>query len=280
VLAPIGTLTQAARRIEGGDYEHPVALDTADEFGQLGRVVDSMMGSVRSSLRSTQAQLAESQIDLRQVAARLNDVREQERSRMARDVHDQIGQALTAFKMDVAEVRRRLDRADYAGAGARLDEMSTLVDASIDETRRLASELHPPALDEAGAIDAMRGYVLDYSRRTGIASAFDAAVAAGAPPLPKDRGTALFRILQEALTNVARHAEAKYVDVRLTVARDDVTLVVRDDGRGIPPAEQRARGLGVVGMRDRALLFGGDVSIAGGPAGTTVTARLPLAEHR
>jgi signal transduction histidine kinase len=135
----------------------------------------------------------------------------------------------------------------------------------------------------------MRGYVLDYSRRTGIAATFDVDVAAGAPPLPKDRGTALFRILQEALTNVVRHAEAKHVDVRLTNTRAEAVLVVRDDGRGLPPAEQRGRGLGVVGMRDRALLFGGDVSVAGesggqGPpdkhsTGTTVTARLPPMEH-
>ena len=278
VLAPIGTLTHAAQRIEHGDFEQPVALDTADEFGQLGRVVNTMMGSVRSSLHSTQARLAESQIDLRQVAARLNNVREQERSRLARDVHDQLGQALTAFKMDVAEVRRRLGRDDYSGAGARLEEVSCRIDAAIDETRRLASELHPPALDDVGVIDAMRGYLLDYSRRTGIAGTFDADVAPAAPPLPKDHGTALFRILQEGLTNVVRHAEATHVDVRLTVTRDEVALVVRDDGRGIPPAGQRARGLGVVGMRDRALLFGGDVSIAGEPTGTTVTARLPLAE--
>jgi methyl-accepting chemotaxis protein len=138
VLAPIGTLTQAARRIERGDYDHPVALDTADELGQLGRVVDTMMGSVRASLHTTQARLAESQIDLRQVAERLNTVREQERSRLARDVHDQIGQALTAFKMDVAEVRRRLGRADYAACRA-VDEMSALA------TRR---SRHAPARDQ------------------------------------------------------------------------------------------------------------------------------------
>jgi signal transduction histidine kinase len=280
VLVPIRTLTDAARRIDRGDFDRPVDLATNDELGHLARVVDTMMRSIRTSLEEARLRLAESQVDLRQVAARLNDVREHERARLARDVHDRIGQALTALRMDVAEVRRRVDRSDSVGAEARLDEMSTLIDESIDESRRIASELRLAAMDDVGPIEAMRGYVMDYSRRSGIPIRFDARVAAGGPPLSNDRAAALFRILQEALTNVVRHAEAHNVDVRLTIAIGEVSLVVRDDGRGVPAPEHRRHGLGLVGMRDRALLFGGDVVIAAGPGGgTTVTASLPLTER-
>jgi len=276
VLTPIQSLTEAARRAERGDFGSSVEVRGADEMGELGRAMNRMMQSVGGSLTQTQARLAASQVDLHQVSARLNTAREHERARLARDVHDHLGQSLTALKMDVTEVRRRLHRGDRAGIETRLAEMDSLIDASLGETRRLAFELRPPILDEVSIDEAMRGYVLDFARRSGIRSRFDARRAADGPDVAADRASALFRILQEALTNVARHAAAQRVDVQLIVDHEDVMLMVSDDGRGIDSAVRHV-GLGLTNMRDRALLLGGDVSVESGPdAGTTVVARVPV----
>lgn len=276
ILSPISRLTAAARRIEAGNLEQPLEVTSDDELGQLARVVNTMMTSVRASLLRTRQQLADSQTGLRDVAARLNHVRERERAQMAGDIHDHLGQALTTFKLDIAEVRRRLAVGNHAGADARLKEMVALADGAIDDTRRLAAELRPTAIDEVGAVEAMRGYLFDYSRRTGIDCEFNASV-----PDPSRLSTnyalALFRILQEALTNITRHAHARHVSVFLEMTDCDIVLTVHDDGSGIGAPGDR-RGFGLVNMRDRALLFGGDVAVKSGrQGGTTIEARLPMA---
>jgi signal transduction histidine kinase len=196
---------------------------------------------------------------------------------MARDIHDNLGQALTALKMDVAEIRRRLDAGESASIRERLTEMSALIDTSVDDVRRVAAELRPVVLDDLGFVGAIRAYLIDVERRAAIRCVLW--TPSGDVPIAGDRATALFRILQEALTNVVRHAEATRVDVSLTVEDGRVRLVVRDNGRGVPAAAVTdPRSLGLLGMRDRAVLIGGDVSVCGGPgAGTTVTVELPLA---
>jgi signal transduction histidine kinase len=137
-------------------------------------------------------------------------------------------------------------------------------------------ELRPVLLDELGLLAAIRAYLQEVERRAGLRCVLTTEVSD--LQMADDRATALFRILQEALTNAVRHATARRVDVSLTADTDIVQLTVRDDGRGIPPMAQRdPKALGLVGMRDRALLFGGDVTVTGSPGlGTTVIARLPL----
>lgn len=228
------------------------------------------------SLRESDTRLRESLEQLHTVSIRLNQIKEQERARIARDIHDHFGQALTALKMDLTEIRRRIKAGDFNAVEERLTEMSLLIDESIDDVRRVAAQLGPVLLDDLGLVDAMQAYLDDVSRRTGVKCIFSTNVSA--VEIANDRAVTLFRILQEAVTNVARHADARRVEVSLHGPPELLTLIVHDDGRGIPPVTERNPGaLGLVGMRDRALLLGGDVSVTGGPGvGTTVKAWLPL----
>jgi signal transduction histidine kinase len=228
--------------------------------------------------KEAEDKLRQSMVELHAVSTRLNEIREQERARMARDIHDHLGQSLTALKMDVAEVRRRLKAADADAVEERLTEMSVLIDESVNDIRRVAAELRPPILDGLGVVAAIRAYLQDFSRRVNVPCVLTTDLFE--VTLADDRAIALFRILQEALTNVVRHAAAGRIDVALRADSAMVHLTVHDDGRGIPAEETRdPRALGLVGMRDRARLFGGDVAVSGRPGkGTTVTAFVPLAE--
>ena len=227
------------------------------------------------ALSASEAELRQSMADLRSLSTRLNDVREEERARIARDVHDHLGQTLTVLKMDVAEVRRRARAGAIAAVEERLTEMSTLIDEAVDDVRRVAAELRPLLLDEFDLADAIRFYLDEIGRRAGLQYEL---TAPDVVELPRERANAVFRILQEALTNVTRHAQATRVRVTLHVEGDAARLVVEDDGRGMPEAHLRRPGaLGIIGMRDRARLYGGDVVVEGSAArGTTVTAHLPL----
>ncbi|MDP3717519.1 MAG: PAS domain S-box protein [Acidobacteriota bacterium] len=232
-----------------------------------------------AALRTSEARLRESLSELHDVSTRLNDAREQEHARMARDIHDHLGQALTALKLDVAEVKRRLKAGDQKAVGDRLDEMAGLIDGAVNDVRRVAAELRPVVLDDLGFVMAIKAYLLDVERRSGLQCVLTTELVD--LPIATDRATALFRILQEALTNVIRHAGARRVHVALSANDDSARLVIHDDGCGIPAAERRnPRAIGLVGMRDRARLFGGSVTVAGGPGeGTTVVAALPLVEY-
>lgn len=232
-----------------------------------------------SALRISEARLRESIHELHHVSTRLNDVREEERARMARDIHDHLGQALTALKLDVAEVRRRVKSGDAAAVDERLTEMAALIDSSVNDVRRVAAELRPVVLDDLGFVGAITAYLDDVERRSGLQCRLHTNLSELA--IATDRATALFRILQEAFTNVIRHAAARRVDVALAADGNLVRLVIHDDGKGIGAAESvNPRAIGLVGMRDRARLFGGGVVVTGGPGeGTTVTAQLPLVEE-
>lgn len=279
--AVIGTFNLYATEPSAFDAEemrllNQLARDIA--FGLELHEREHERGRIDAALRDSETSLRRSMADLQAVSARLNQAREQERVKMARDIHDHLGQALTVLKMDVAEVRRRLDAGDNAMVGERLTQMSSLLDTSMEDVRRVAAELRPVVLDDLGFVAAIRAYLIDIERRAHVRCAFHTALTDLA--IADDRATALFRILQEALTNVIRHADARRVDVRLTVEAGVVRLAVHDDGRGITAAAAgNPRALGIVGMGDRARLFGGDVAVFGGPdEGTTVTVELPLAE--
>jgi signal transduction histidine kinase len=234
---------------------------------------------VDAELRASARQLRRSQAELRGLAARLEEVREEESARIARQVHDEIGQTLSALQIDVDWLKRRLAAAspptDAEQAG-KLRSMTDLLDGAMDAVHRITSELRPVVLDELGLEAAIEWYVGELARRTGIACQVRSTL--GGAVLDRRRSTALFRILQEALTNVARHAAATHVDVRLGTADGRVVLEVTDDGRGIPEDRIDDSGsLGILGMRERARALGGELDIhrnAGG--GTAVVATVPL----
>jgi signal transduction histidine kinase len=212
--------------------------------------------------------------ELRALAARLQSVREDERTRVARELHDVLGQALTGIKMDVAALIRDLPP-NEPHVTKRADSILKLADETIHSVRRLANELRPGILDDLGLVAAVEWATEGFQARTGITcrvSLPDADV-----EIDAERSTALFRILQEALTNIARHANATDAEVRLTRETSGLSLEIRDNGVGLEEAELRsANSLGLLGMRERALLLGGQLTIQSASGrGTTVSVRIP-----
>ena len=228
-----------------------------------------------TELRLADEQLRLSQQKLRNLTAYQLEVREEERARIAREIHDVLGQTLTALKLDVSSLREMVARREPSADG-RLQEIAGLLDTAIKDVRRLASELRPVVLDQLGLPAAVEWLSGDFQRRTGI----DCRVRSSLPDttLPADVSTGLFRILQEALTNVARHSGANRVEVTLQQASRIVYLEVTDNGKGLPEAAHAGQGsLGILGMRERALLLGGFIELKGETGkGTKLTAWVPL----
>jgi PAS domain S-box-containing protein len=220
-------------------------------------------------------QLRRSRGQLRALAARLQSVREEERARIAREVHDELGQVLTGLKFDLASLARALP-ADSKALRERTRGMLSLVDSTIQTVHRIFTELRPSVLDELGLVAAIEWQGQEFQRRTGIECQISTELTDLS--LDGETSTAFFRICQESLTNVARHAEATRVTVRLSAEGDHLMLSVEDNGRGITEQERtRATSLGLLSMQERALLLGGQLTIEGRPgAGTTVTVRTPL----
>src|SRR5262249_45434804 len=195
------------------------------------------------------------------------------------ELHDQVGQSLTALKLEVGGLRAQLDGGGNDESRARLRAMEALIDATLDSTRRISAALRPAILDDLGLPAAIRWQARGFSQRTGIACETelpdDGAVVA--PPT----ALALFRILQEALTNVARHAHARRVRIGLRLDDGFAVLTVADDGVGIAAdALGRPTSLGLLGMRERALALAGEVAVTGEAGqGTTVTVRVPAASR-
>ncbi len=212
---------------------------------------------------------------LRALAARLDAIREEERRVIAREIHDQIGQALTSLKLDVGWLRSQLD----GGGGAAVDEraraMEALVDQTIETTRRVSAMLRPAILDDLGLAAAIRWQVREFQQRAGVDCALD--LPADGPAVAPAIGLSLFRIVQEALTNIARHAQARHVRIGLAIDSESTVLTVSDDGRGVTAEElERPTSLGIVGIRERTLAVGGKVTITGSAEqGTTLTVRVP-----
>lgn len=244
----------------------------------LGRLAPSMRRAIRGARERRErerfeSELRRSHVQLRALTNHLQTVREEERTRIAREVHDDLGQALTALKLDLASLGRKLGRAP--GFGRRVSDMLAHVDATIATVRMIATELRPGVLDNLGMVAAVEWQAADFQRRTGV----PCVVTVEVPELrlAPDLETVCFRIFQEALTNIIRHAQATQVTVRLTRSEGFLILVVRDNGRGITENEANPRSIGLLGMKERASQVGGDVFIAGLPGhGTTVTLRLPL----
>lgn len=212
---------------------------------------------------------------LRALAARLQLVREEERTNVAREIHDELGQACTAIKMDLALIGRRATKRQTQLQTKVLSAMQ-LADNMISSLRRIASELRPGTLDDLGLTAALEWQAQEFQSRTGV----ECNVILPHEPLTLDpeRSTAIFRIFQESLTNVARHAQATRVVARLDAKADALILEVRDNGKGFNAQESRARrSLGLVGMQERALLLNGELNVEGVPGvGTTMTLRIPL----
>jgi PAS domain S-box-containing protein len=220
--------------------------------------------------------LARSRAQLRDFAGQLRSARETERTHIAREIHDELGQALTALKMDLFSLKHTVPAPLRDPLLVKTDQMAKLIDEMVDKVRTLATELRPAVLDSLGLSAAVEWAVQQFARRTRIEGALD--LPAEPLQLDADRSTDLFRILQEALTNVARHAHASRVDVHLRATPGEVVLEVHDNGRGITESEtENVRSFGLLGMRERTLPWGGELCVRVAPhGGTSVIACIPL----
>jgi signal transduction histidine kinase len=231
---------------------------------QAAREVERLLNNILTWQRSFE--------QVRALAARVQSTREEERTKVAREIHDELGQALTAIKIEFASLLRDLPE---GLAAPRSQSILKLLDQTIQSVQRIGTELRPGILDDMGLVAALEWAAEDFETRTGTkcqVSLPDVDIA-----LDPERATALFRIFQETLTNVARHADATQVDVRLGKENGNMILEVRDNGKGIDDEQLSARtSLGILGMRERVLLLGGTLTISGSSGkGTTVRVLIP-----
>lgn len=225
--------------------------------------------------RQAEEQLRRSHQQLRELSASLQAVREEERTRIARELHDELGQQLTGLKMDLSWMASKL-REDQTNLADKINGMKRLVDATVGSVRRIASELRPLMLDDLGLVPAVEWLVTEFSRKTGIEVNLD--FETRDLPLGDSVATSVFRILQESLTNVVRHAEATQVRVSLAYASEHLVLRVQDNGKGMAPnAQYKTRSYGLIGIRERAHMLGGDAQISSRQGeGTTIEITLPM----
>ncbi|AYH43037.1 CHASE3 domain-containing protein [Azoarcus sp. DN11] len=216
--------------------------------------------------------------ELSDLASHLTNTREAEKARLARELHDELGALLTAVRMDVAWIARKLEPAALAPHRDRFDRLLRTLDSGIALKRRIIDDLRPPLLKELGIVAALRTLGEEFAKNTGIGVALE--LPEDDLPLPEETSLALFRIVQEALTNVRRHAHAQRVELSLQVTPECVQLVVADDGAGFDAHAARGRH-GLAGMRHRVQMFAGELAIDSAPGrGTHIRASLPCARGR
>ena len=228
---------------------------------QLGRVLERKRALDQSEI---------SQEQLRNLYHRLQEIREEERTRTAREVHDHLSQLLTTIKLEISLLDKKL--AQYGpGIQESIQQLLEMSDDAIHSVQRIAMDLRPPILDDLGLAEAIEWQVKEFKTRTGIHCQFIDQM--NGFELDLERSTTLFRIFQETLTNIVRHSQATQVGVKLHVDKENIILEVRDNGCGITVEQiQNLRSLGLLGMRERAMVWGGYVSIEGvSKGGTMVT---------
>ena len=238
----------------------------------------SEQGELEKKVRDRTADLDIVNRNLRELSARLLQLQDEERRRIARELHDSVGQMLAALTMNLSAVRNDVER--LAETAAALHDSESLVREMSSEVRTISHLLHPPLLDEAGLASALRWYVDGYAQRSGIKVDLD---------LPEDLGrlrseleTAIFRVVQECLTNVHRHSGSTVAKIRLRQREHQILVDVEDEGKGIPPEKREematagAPGVGIRGMRERLRQLGGTLEIHSNGSGTNVSARLPI----
>ncbi len=273
VLRALRTLTRAVRRFGAGDLS--VRAPLPGSHGELRELAESF-SAMAEALGAREREARDAQERLRALSHRLQEAREEEAGRIARELHDELGQVLTGLKLELATVGRTLARG--AGPGAAdpvMAGMSEQIDRAIDAVRRLSAELRPPVLDRLGLAAALDWLIRDRESKSGLAILLS--VHALDEPVHPQVSITLFRIVQEALTNVIRHALATEVAIDLVGDEATLSLTIHDNGIGLDPSvAEGPLSLGILGMRERVRLVGGTFRTGGGPGrGTTIAVEVP-----
>ena len=284
VARPARALADAARQIAAGDLSRPVTVNAQDEIHSLARDFETMrqrLKSARDDIARSNAELEQRVHDrtaeLEEVLGKLVSAQEEERTRLARELHDETAQGLAALLLALDTMRDSFP--DDAEEGRqRIDQAKALASGLLAETRRLIFALRPSVLDHFGLVAAIRAVAEDELEKKGLEFSFEHRGIN--ERLPDYLEVTLFRIAQEAINNVARHAEAQHVVVTLDRDDEEVRLTISDDGRGFDSGDGRpeteSRHFGLVGMKERAVLLGGRTKITSAPGrGTTVEAHIP-----
>ena len=239
----------------------------------LTRLPAAVTGAVQKKKISREKEIADT--DLHRISLHLENLKEQEQARIAREVHDQLGQLLTGLKMDIGWLRKHAgEKNDAQMLAEKLNAMNSLMDEAIQTVRRVASDLRPPILDDYGLTDALEWKGVEFETRSGIKVFFE-------PPetaieIDNRVSTGLYRIYQEILTNIARHAGAERVDTRLENNEGYIVLTVTDNGKGFDTSKP-VSSLGLLGMKERSYMIGGNLTINSKPGeGTSIIVTVPL----
>ena len=265
----------AGIRRNGDEFPIDASISQLSERGSKFYTV--ILRDVTARVRADEA-LRHSKEELAILGAAANEAREQEKSRIARELHDELAQAMTALQMDVAWFKEKLTDAD-PGFAKKLQRMEVLLDTTVTATRRIAADLRPLMLDDLGLVPALEWLVENFTHRSGV----PCELAIGTPELNLSdaHSTAVFRIVQESLANIAKHAHASRAELAIEQNGAGVMISVRDDGRGFSLQDPRKpNSFGLVGLRERVLLLGGEAAIDSAPGqGTSISVRLPVTQR-
>lgn len=270
--------------LDGQSDSAPWLLAGFDDVLRQPLIKAELAARLAVLLRLRQQTIAQSraEADLRNLSAHLRTAREEERMMIARELHDELAQVLAAAKIDIRTFARKLAASDESVPLPRaqvleaLDRYAQTVDDSIQSIRTMVAELRPALLADEGLASAVEWQVQQFRERTGLTVELESNV--GEWALDLDRSIAVYRVLQESLANIARHAQATRINISLRADPDGLHLEVRDNGRGIRDGDtHKPKHFGIMGMRERVTLFGGEMTIRGAPGeGTTVLATIPF----
>lgn len=271
-----GNMNIAACRANGEEFPADISISQVERDGH--KLFTAIVREI-TARRRAEAELERSHQQLRDLTSSLETVREDERTRIARELHDELGQQLTGLKMDLSWMESRLPEGNGELA-AKVDSMKKLINTTVASTRRISAELRPLVLDDLGLAAALDWLASDFTRRSGLEVILD--IGPDEWLLDNALATVIFRIAQESLTNVARHAAASRVRISLVRSGGRLILVVADNGRGMAPDATEKRGhFGLLGMAERVRALAGELNISSRPGeGTTLTVSIPLPDEQ
>jgi PAS domain S-box-containing protein len=267
---------ETVRRAKNGSRVH-VSLTISPVRDSRNRII----GASKIARDIGERQRSEKALKAAELSDRLLQVQDQERRRIARELHDGLGQLLAAVKMNISQILREKDKLSVKTACC-VEENSQLIEQGLKEIRTLSYLLHPPLLDELGLPSALRSYIDGFAQRSKISVALQLSSDLG--DLPKDQELCLFRVAQECLTNIHRHSGSATASVRLSRSSSHIELEIKDHGQGLPEeiqskiASGASAGVGFRGMQERVSQVGGELMVQSNGNGTSVLVKLPIAE--